>query len=186
MKKIKIFILIAFIFSSAFSVWFYYAPQRTLLKIKEAGEKGDTETLSELVDFPSFRQSIKDEYNAMMAQVMEKQSSNPFAVLGMMMATVLADSFVDSMVTPSSISAFASGSKPNKNLESTNNENINDNVNIEKVNNIERTDRYDGFSKYFIYFKNKEDKSESFTLVMRRRGLSWKLTAIRFHENTRE
>ena len=46
MKKIKIFILIAIIFSSAFSVWFYYAPQRTLLKIKEAGEKGDTETHS--------------------------------------------------------------------------------------------------------------------------------------------
>lgn len=190
MKSRKIYVIAysTLLLSLLFVViaYFYYTPQRTLVKIREAAEKGDTETLSELVDFPSVRQSIKDEFNSMMAQEMAKESSNPYAALGMMMASAFADRFVDSMVTPSSISAFTKGIKPNKNSESRNYDNNNGNTINNNLNKNEKYMRYDGFSKYIIEFKDKDNMPRGIMLVMRRQGLNWKLTAIRFPKPTGE
>jgi len=87
--------------------WLYYQPYRTLGKIREAALNGESEALKDYVDFPSLRESIKENINALLSREMAKgDQNNPFAALGMVLAGKIVEQLVDSFVSPRSIVAL--------------------------------------------------------------------------------
>ena len=146
--------------------WIYFLPYRTLGKIREAALSGDSETLKDYIDFSAFRESVKENVNALMARQMasmsKEEQDNPFMVLGMMLAGTFADKFVDSFVTPSAIVAFTKGQKPSldephlgtetpssKPLEASDNS-----VDAPKIKM-----RYDTLSRFSVTFIDKKTNS---------------------------
>ena len=179
MKKYKIILISASILIAVatLSTFAYFTPHRTLIKIREAAQKGDKEELRELVDFPSVREGMKEQLNASMLKRMAVElKDNPFAPMGIMFVGALVDRMVDSFVTPSGIASFSKGIKPDV-LEKSNAQNDN----TEKNNaerNIVRTNKYDGFSRFTVSFCHKDEKEFCISLKLRRDGFNWKLTSI--------
>jgi hypothetical protein len=91
------------------------APYWTVHQMRSAAKDRDGEALSEHIDFPSVRQSLKEQVNAMMMKEMSTKAElkeNPFAALGMAFASTLVDKTVDTFVTPAGITQLMSGKKP--------------------------------------------------------------------------
>tara|TARA_R110002033_G_scaffold115955_1_gene160354 strand:+ start:486 stop:1244 length:759 start_codon:yes stop_codon:yes gene_type:complete len=89
------------------------SPFLVVHSIQSAVERRDAEALSNHVDYPVFRQNMKDQVNArIMEEVTVELEGNPFAAMGMALASKLVDSIVDSMVTPAGIARIMQGEKP--------------------------------------------------------------------------
>ncbi len=88
--------------------------------MRVAAEDHDGEELSEHIEFPSVRQSLKDQMNAMFAKKMaedEEMKDNPFAALGAAFAGLLVDKMVDAYITPAGITQLMAGEKPQPGAE---------------------------------------------------------------------
>lgn len=168
--------------------WIYFLPYQTLGKIREAALNGDSETLKDYIDFSAFRESVKENVNALMARQMatmsKEEQDNPFMVLGMMLADTFADKFVDSFVTPSAIVALTKGQKPSldephmgketassKPLEASDSS-----VDAPKIKM-----RYDTLSRFSVTFIDKKTNKSPLVLILRRQGLSWMLTSLQMN-----
>ena len=66
--------------------YLYASPYFALNNIKKAAQAGDSDTVSKYIDYPSVRQSFKDQVNAMMAKELMNQDTDGFAALGAMLA----------------------------------------------------------------------------------------------------
>ena len=180
MKKHKILLISASIFIAVatLSTYAYFAPHRTLIKIREAAQKGDKEALRELIDFPSVREGIKEHANAYMMKNMEDRlRNNPFASFGMMLIPTFVDRMVDSYVTPSGIASVTKGIKLD-NKSQDKNQNTDNTEADSDGNNIVRTNKYNGTSRFTATMCNKVNKEMCISLVLRREGFNWKLTSI--------
>ncbi len=107
--------LIAFIgFDLLLIVAFFATPYFTAYRMKLAADAHDGAALSEHIEFPSVRQSLKDQINATVAAELEQQKkSNPIAaMLGAAGANLLADKLVETYVTPEGISQLMAGTRP--------------------------------------------------------------------------
>lgn len=151
------------------------APYITVHKMKAAVESHDGEALSEHIEFPSVRQSLKDQMNAMFAKEMaedEEKNGNPFAALGTALAGMMVDKVVDAYVTPAGISQLMAGEKPNPQAgQGEAGSSSSDRKPLEDA-----TMSYESLDKFVVRVKY-NDGGEG-KLVLRRRGLGWKLTDI--------
>lgn len=172
--------------------WFYAAPYFTFQHIIEAAKEGDTDELADLVDFPSVRESMKEQIRAAMVQKMGNtaEGGGAFAMLGMALANMMIDPMVDSIVSPSGIAAITAGQKPPIKSPAL----MSGEASDAKAQIKERKEdtkvpepgpdppspemRYEGFSKYVVRFRGPSGQ-EHMALVLRRYGLSWKLASIR-------
>ena len=80
--------------------YLYATPYLALNNIKKAAQAGDSDTVSKYIDYPSVRQSFKDQMNAMMAKELMNQDTDGFAALGAMLASIMVDKLIDGFVTP--------------------------------------------------------------------------------------
>jgi hypothetical protein len=81
--------------------WFWASPYFAIAGLRNALIQNDTSELEERVDFPRLRENVKMQMSTfMMAGMKEQLKDNPFAALGLALATKLTDVMVDSMVTP--------------------------------------------------------------------------------------
>jgi hypothetical protein len=163
------------------AAWVGAGPYITLHQIKVAAEAGDVEALEDLVDFPSFKESIKETVKAMMAKQMTKGElrDNPFAGLGMLLATAFIDPMVDAFVSPSGIAALTSGKKPEQptvqKVPATKTASNNDSTNR---SDVQADMGFESLSKFLVKFHS-AGKEDGVTLVLKRHGLFWKLSALR-------
>jgi Protein of unknown function (DUF2939) len=184
-KRFKSAIVVAILLLLITAVWIYTAPRRTLGAIRDAAKAGDSERLSELVDFPAVRESLKEQLRASFAEEMAKTTSenskDPFAAagaaLGMMLGTNLIETFVDAAISPSGIAKLASGGRPvlpntKKDLDTEDEEG--------KGKKISTEMGYETFSLYAVKFNEPGKLKEGITLSLRRSGLSWRLVSVRF------
>ncbi|ROZ80895.1 DUF2939 domain-containing protein [Pseudomonas neustonica] len=89
------------------------SPFLVVHSIQSAVEQRDAEALSSHVDYPVFRQNMKDQVNArIMEEVTVELEGNPFAAMGIALASKVVDSVVDSMITPAGIARMMQGEKP--------------------------------------------------------------------------
>jgi len=80
--------------------------------MRSAAQNRDGETLSEYIDFPSVRQSLKDQINAAFVKAMSKDMDNPYVIgVGVAFASVV-DKIVEAYVTPAAITQMMSGQPP--------------------------------------------------------------------------
>jgi hypothetical protein len=94
-----------------FVVCYLASPYVTLWQVQRAIDAKDASALSEYIDFPSVRESLKDQVNAKMAREMEKspRGSNGFAGLALLFGPVVVDRLVDSYVTPAGMASILDG-----------------------------------------------------------------------------
>jgi hypothetical protein len=149
------------------------APYLVAYQMKSAAEANDGEALSEHIEFPSVRQSLKDQMNASLAKGMYLDAEiqdNPFAALGAAFAGVMVDKMVDTYVNPAGITQMMAGEKP----QST--DGSNDSSNQEKQPFSNASMSYTNANKFVISVLDDERAESRF--ILRRRGLEWKLTEI--------
>jgi len=98
------------ILSAAAVVVAYLAmPILTVRALVRAAETGDEAALERLVDFPAFRESLKDQLTGrLMAEMREDEraSDSALAGLGMLFGPMLVDGAVDALVNPQAIAAM--------------------------------------------------------------------------------
>ncbi|WP_343682788.1 DUF2939 domain-containing protein [Acinetobacter baylyi] len=160
--------------------YLFASPYIAIHQIKEAVQKGDSEKLANYIDFPSVRQSFKDQLNAQMVKEMANQKNNndEFAALGAMLASVMVEKMVDAIVTPQGITLMLQGKDlkqsgliqdtpaPQQEVSSTN-------------ENIDYSLSYQSFNRVNMILENKDrpEKGKA-TVKMERDGLSWKIKAF--------
>lgn len=157
------------------AVYLIAAPYITVHQMKSAAESHDGEALSEHIEFPSVRQSLKDQMNAMFAKAMVQQEDakdNPFVALGVALAGIVVDKAVDLYVTPAGITQLMAGEKPRPDTE-------------RGSGSVDKSERkpfsntsmsYESLNKFVVRVKGDDGAEGKF--VLRRRGTSWKLTEI--------
>jgi len=159
-----------------FVLYVVAAPYITVYQLKSAAEDRDGEALSEHIEFPSVRQSLKDQMNVMFAKKMsedEKTKDNPFAALRAALAGVVVDKVVDVYVTPAGISKLMAGEKPKHHIGK---EGGNSSSNSGRKPLADASMAYESLDKFVVKVNNKDGEEGKF--VLRRRGFGWKLTEI--------
>jgi len=171
------FVFLALLFAG---VWLYFTPYLALRKIQAAAERGDAETLNEMVDFPAFRESVKQGVRTAVSREIshsDEGSGNPFAALGGMIAGALVGPMVDAFVTPEGIAALTNGIRP----DSDGGRGGNGGERERTIDpDVEITREYEGVDRFVIHFVDEKSGKERVALVMHRDGLAdWKLSGVR-------
>jgi hypothetical protein len=163
-----------------FAVAYVFAlPYITLYHIKQAVDERDSAALSEHIDFPSVRQSLKDQLNAMLMGKMhsDDMKNNPFAALGMALAGPVVDKMVEAYVTPAGVEQLLAGEKPSlKNARKIKHaaDNADNTAAQEPATEKPLADvamGYKSTSRFEV-----EDKKKGTRVVLRRQGLTWRVT----------
>lgn len=155
-----------------FAIYVAAAPYITVHQMKSAAESHDGEALSEHIEFPSVRQSLKDQMNAMFIKEMAKDEmkDNPFAALGAAFAGVMVDKMVEAYVTPAGITQLMAGEKP----KPAQGEESGGGSGRKPLSDASMS--YESIDKFVV--KVKGGTGEEGKFVLRRRGIGWKLTEI--------
>lgn len=168
MSKRKVLAVVGVLFAA----YVVATPYITVHQMKSAAERRDGDALSEHIEFPSVRQSLKGQMNAMFMKELAKDDikDNPFAALGAAFAGVMVDKMVEAYITPAGITQLMTGEKPapkesGKSGGSASRKPLSD-----------ATMSYESLDKFVVTVKSNTDEEGKF--VLRRRGIGWKLTEI--------
>ena len=88
--------------------WYFASPALAMSGLRDALQEGDRDELTERVDFPAVRESLKSQMMAAVTAEMAKQKEgdNPFAALGAMFVTGLVNQMIEGLVTPDGLRAL--------------------------------------------------------------------------------
>ena len=154
--------------------YLYATPYIALNNIKKAAQAGDSDTVSEYIDYPSVRQSFKDQVNAKMAKELMNQDNDGFAALGAMLASTMVDKMIDGLVTPEGMTLMLKG-KSLKDAEQSSQDAQTAETQEEPKPEYEAG--YTSMSDFEVVIK-KQDQSKEVKVLMVRDGLSWKIHKI--------
>ena len=155
--------------------YLYASPYLALNSIKNAAQAGDSEKVSKYIDYPSVRQSFKDQMNAMMMKEMTNQKNDGFAALGAMLASTMVDKMVDAFVTPEGMTLMLQG----KNLKESQQSNAptEESEAKQEKQKPEYSSGYTSINDFEVLIKD-QDKAKEVKVHMVRDGLSWKINKI--------
>ncbi|MDI9692372.1 DUF2939 domain-containing protein [Acinetobacter baumannii] len=154
--------------------YYYASPYLALNSIKSAAQAGDSEKISKYIDYPSVRQSFKDQMNAYMFKEMASKEANGWEALGAMMASTMVDKMIDAFITPEGMTLMLQG----KDLKSTSNSSDEHQVSEAKEKTKpEYISRYTSMNDFEVVVKD-QDKDKEVKVMMVRDGLSWKINKI--------
>ncbi|MDN7702267.1 DUF2939 domain-containing protein [Burkholderia semiarida] len=106
-------VVVAFIAALGYG---YASPYLALGRLKSAIDARDAQAISEYVDFPSLRISLKQQVTEeLMRRVDAVKKDNPFAVIGALIGSALIGPLVDAYATPEGVAALMSGLPPRGN-----------------------------------------------------------------------
>ena len=157
----------------------YFSPQWTLYQMKGAIKDGKADSLSEHVDFPALRASLKSQMLTLMSGKISVPGleDNPIVEAGQAMALALINPMVDAMVSPAGVVEMMKngGVKPgvpgSEPAAKADNEMANYSVSYRNWNNV----------------VVRPAEPHSGTFIFRRDGLwSWKLSAIELTDEAQQ
>ena len=100
----------------ALLAWLYATPYIALDRLKRAADARDAATVDQYVDFPSLRDSLKQQVTGLLTRRLEASGrGSPFAVIGAMIGAALIGPLVDSYATPDGVAAILNGMPPRGN-----------------------------------------------------------------------
>jgi hypothetical protein len=99
-SKLKIFVAILLAAAISVGAHWYYSPFLAMDSMVSAAKAKDADRFNEFVDYSSLRESFKGQFSAKMAEVMGKQSGNPYSTLGAMLGMTMINQMVDALVRP--------------------------------------------------------------------------------------
>ena len=152
------------------------SPFFTVANIKTGIVEQDAEKLSDNIDFPIFRQNLKNRFNrAMMENIGEEIRGNPLAAIAAGFATKMADGVVDSFVTPGGLARLMEGKKPSI---SRSRRNRAANKIPPKRDDLFKNARYtyDSLNRFSIWVPT--DTGDEIRFILQRDGISWKLVDL--------
>lgn len=160
-----------------FAIYLYASPYLVLNIIKNAAEQGDADKLSGYIDFPSVKQSMKDQVKAaMVEELAASDEKDGFEALGTMLAAAMIDPIIDGMVTPDGVALMLQGQKLDFDL----NNDTPKNKPKAKNEDIDYKASYLSFNRFKVQIIDANDPDESLDVIMHRDWLSWKITRINF------
>jgi hypothetical protein len=141
------------------------APYLTVQEMRTAARQHDADALCAHIDFPSVRQSFKDQFDA---AIRPQSNDNVFATLGAVVAGAVLDRLIDFMVTPDGIRQLMSGVQPS-------------------ADSAPRHTRGEPFGEVSQHYASldrfvatvRTDKGKPIDFVLQRHGLQWKVAEIR-------
>jgi len=141
--------------------------------MRKAAQNNDAAGISKYVDYPAVRASLKESLTATMRKELAKEPDNPYTALGAAFAKAIIDKMVDALVTPEAIAAMMRGEKPSPDKSPD----VKIDTKNEDTPNISMG--YESFSRFVVRASNKKQPGEEIGLVFARKGMSWKLSAVR-------
>jgi hypothetical protein len=95
----------------------YASPYLALDRLKRAADARDAQTVSDYVDYPALRESLKEQIGGLLTRRLEARASgNPLAALGAMIGVALIGPLVDAYATPDGVAALLNGMPPRGDL----------------------------------------------------------------------
>jgi len=166
-----------------FAIYLYASPYIALYNIKNAAEQKDADKLSGYIDFPSVKQSIKDQVKAaMVEELAASDKQDGFEALGTMLAAAMIDPIIDGLVTPDGVALMLQGQKLVFDLNNDTPEGVPE----AKNDDIDYKAGYLSFNRFKVEIIDANDPDESLDVIMHRDGLSWKVTRISFSLDSKD
>ena len=166
-----------------FAIYLYASPYLVLNSIKNAAQQGDADKLSGYIDFPSVKQSMKDQVKAaMVEELAASDEQDGFEALGTMLAAAMIDPLIDGLVTPDGVALMIQGQKLDFDL---NNDKPEDKPKA-KNEDIDYKAGYLSFNRFKVQIIDADDPNESLDVIMHRDWLSWKVTRINFSLDSKD
>lgn len=157
--------------------WVASSPFRAYADLKTAARAGDEQALAELVDFPAFRESVKEEVRGSVERGISGGADRNLAGrIGGMLAGAVAGPVVDHAVTPGGIASLTQGFRPGEGA---------DGEEAPKAGSAEPESRfrvsrgYEDLSTFAVRFRDPQTGRQRVTLVLHREGLRWRLAEMR-------
>jgi hypothetical protein len=178
----KAWLIVCFIAMGVVMGAFLYAsPYLALRNIKQAAFEGNTDALRELVDFPSFRASLKEELGGQMSRYalteMAKDDSG-VAVLGSAFASSFVNVLVDQFVTPQVIVNMAQGKKVEGAPDSV--AGFIDQFTAGRSENEPRISTgYESYGRFSVHIFPARSKEAVTLVLLRSRLATWRVIGIR-------
>lgn len=156
-------------------------PYLTMRAIKSALREQDAGALSEQVDFPALRASLKAQLlDAMVREAGEDVQANPLGAFALTMATGLVNGTVEAMVTPIGLAGVMEGRKLWSNTRDSFRRPATDPQGGPVAPPEPLRDaryRYESLSRFTATVE--DESGQPLVFVLRRDGLQWKLADIR-------
>ena len=166
-----------------FAIYLYASPYIALYNIKNAAEQKDADKLSGYIDFPSVKQSMKDQVKAaMVEELASSKEQDGFEALGTMLAAAMIDPLIDGLVTPDGVALMLQGQKLDFDL---NNDTPEDKPKA-KNEDVDYKAGYLSFNRFKVQIIDANDPDESLDVIMHRDWLSWKVTRINFSLDSKD
>lgn len=142
--------------------------------MKSAAEAKDAVRLSEYVNYPELKESLKASFNAKLAsEVLKKKDADPFSAMGAAMVTAFINPMIDVFVAPESLAMMMKGDTPQVNKNAATSESSDTDVATSRS--------YESFDRFVVTATKKGAVDESIDLVFKRDGMfAWKLSGVRF------
>lgn len=165
-----------------FAIYLYVSPYIILNNIKKAAEQGDADKLSGYIDFPSVKQSMKDQVKAfMIEEIAASEQEDGFEALGTMLATAMVDPIIDGVVTPDGVALMLQGQELDIGLNKKS-----ESKPEPKDRDIDYKTSYLSFNRFKVQINDEDDAEKSIDVIMHRYWFSWKVTRISFSLDSKE
>lgn len=156
-------------------------PILTVRALVRAAEIGDEAALERLVDFPAFRESVKEQLTGrLMAEMREDERTDDSALagLGMLFGPMLIDGAVDMLVTPQAVAAMVeTADAPDPADAGTSEETAS------RDSDIRQTYAYRDLNTFVLTLTDPERPEEPLKLLLKRDGpFGWKLAGVELPE----
>ncbi len=162
----------------AFLVAYFGTPFLAVNNLVSAAKAGDEAALERLVDFPAFRDSLKDELTArLMAEAHADPDIRNSALggLGMMLGPMLVGGAVDALVTAPTIAAMV------RTAETPDPTDLDAAAPVDESDSadIRRSYGYRDLNTFVLSLTDPDRPTETLKLLMKRNGLfGWKLAGV--------
>lgn len=176
MKKLLIGVVLAAVVALV-AAW-AVAPVLAAQGLIRAAKAGDARKLEALVDFPSLRQSLKEELNAELVARLRRDpdmADSGLGGLGLMLAPMLLSGAVDTLVTPEMVAEMvvtAEAPDPTRPPEREPGD-------ASDADDIHQSWGYRDLNHFAVTLTDRDRPDQQLALILERRGLfAWKLAAV--------
>lgn len=156
----------------------YATPYIAVKGLKSAIDARDAVGISDYVDDPALKESLKASLTAKLVGDAGKNPKTPadkmfgFGAAGAMMAGMVVGPLIDTWVSPEALAQLLRGEKPGSEADVP--------AAGSPLDQAETSMGYEGFGRFVVEIKSKGSAEEPVGLVFAREGLqSWKLSAMR-------
>jgi Protein of unknown function (DUF2939) len=141
----------------------YSAPYQTLNSMKNATENRNAVALSQTINFPELRVSIKKNIKAQVVKEMAGKVTPEIIE-----KTV--NPMVDKIITPEGIDRLMQDKAPETKIDLTSLE--------QNLAKSDLTMGYESLDRFVVHITDKVNRAKDVSLILQRDGLEWKLTGI--------